>query len=143
MVFFFNDTATTEIYTLSLHDALPIFGRIECQWVSITVERTVKRHPRIDTVIQRPFDDIGELRVSGGRKHSPVPHHVADGSTAFPVGPIVRQFVGIAEGLASRARANSSGNVHLVSGHVVPQRVERSEERRVGKECRSRWSPYH
>ena len=24
IVFFFNDTATTEIYTLSLHDALPI-----------------------------------------------------------------------------------------------------------------------
>src|SRR5947208_14085612 len=28
--FFFNDTATTEIYTLSLHDALPIFERAEC-----------------------------------------------------------------------------------------------------------------
>src|SRR3712207_7656620 len=26
MSFFFNDTATTEIYTLSLHDALPILG---------------------------------------------------------------------------------------------------------------------
>src|SRR2546427_10880815 len=26
--FFFNDTATTEIYTLSLHDALPICGRL-------------------------------------------------------------------------------------------------------------------
>src|SRR3712207_7293140 len=26
LIFFFNDTATTEIYTLSLHDALPIFG---------------------------------------------------------------------------------------------------------------------
>ena len=25
--FFFNDTATTEIYTLSLHDALPIYAR--------------------------------------------------------------------------------------------------------------------
>ena len=25
VVFFFNDTATTEIYTLSLHDALPIY----------------------------------------------------------------------------------------------------------------------
>src|SRR6266704_3084453 len=25
LFFFFNDTATTEIYTLSLHDALPIF----------------------------------------------------------------------------------------------------------------------
>src|SRR5215475_12878857 len=27
--FFFNDTATTEIYTLSLHDALPIFGGVQ------------------------------------------------------------------------------------------------------------------
>src|SRR3712207_8080392 len=27
-VFFFNDTATTEIYTLSLHDALPIFAAL-------------------------------------------------------------------------------------------------------------------
>src|SRR3989339_851547 len=26
LFFFFNDTATTEIYTLSLHDALPIWG---------------------------------------------------------------------------------------------------------------------
>src|SRR5947208_8032043 len=26
LLFFFNDTAPTEIYTLSLHDALPIFG---------------------------------------------------------------------------------------------------------------------
>src|SRR5260221_13294567 len=27
--FFFNDTATTEIYTLSLHDALPIWNGLE------------------------------------------------------------------------------------------------------------------
>src|SRR5687768_18297434 len=27
LIFFFNDTATTEIYTLSLHDALPIWSR--------------------------------------------------------------------------------------------------------------------
>ena len=30
MCFFFNDTATTEIYTLSLHDALPIYGKLNC-----------------------------------------------------------------------------------------------------------------
>src|SRR5260370_30211029 len=33
-IFFFNDTATTEIYTLSLHDALPIytvFKKDSCQ----------------------------------------------------------------------------------------------------------------
>src|SRR3712207_7059735 len=35
MIFFFNDTATTEIYTLSLHDALPIFkGR---DWSEVKV----------------------------------------------------------------------------------------------------------
>src|SRR5229473_8233547 len=30
--FFFNDTATTEIYTLSLHDALPICSAISFRW---------------------------------------------------------------------------------------------------------------
>src|SRR2546430_17132628 len=34
--FFFNDTATTEIYTLSLHDALPISD----QFVRMTYTRT-------------------------------------------------------------------------------------------------------
>src|SRR6202158_6399555 len=32
--------------------------------------------------------------------------------------------------------------VHLAMRHVE-ERLLRSEERRVGKECRSRWSPYH
>src|SRR5256885_11773077 len=32
--FFFNDTATTEIYTLSLHDALPISRRSRRVWVA-------------------------------------------------------------------------------------------------------------
>ena len=31
----------------------------------------------------------------------------------------------------------------LVSGRVNQHHYLRSEERRVGKECRSRWSPYH
>ena len=32
-------------------------------------------------------------------------------------------------------------NYYLISNELVD--AERSEERRVGKECRSRWSPYH
>src|SRR5215467_4567981 len=37
---------------------------------------------------------------------------------------------------------------HLLGAHLAAQSIEaglirRSEERRVGKECRSRWSPYH
>src|SRR3712207_8461870 len=31
MIYFFNDTATTEIYTLSLHDALPISALAICK----------------------------------------------------------------------------------------------------------------
>src|SRR6266496_2297676 len=37
--FFFNDTLTTEIYTLSLHDALPIFHRSRPGCVSSPSER--------------------------------------------------------------------------------------------------------
>src|SRR3712207_8468869 len=37
--FFFNDTATTEIYTLSLHDALPILISTE-PWLSSAVVNT-------------------------------------------------------------------------------------------------------
>ena len=37
-VFFFNDTATTEIYTLSLHDALPIFRDIHLDLASERVD---------------------------------------------------------------------------------------------------------
>src|SRR2546430_11652452 len=36
--FFFNDTATTEIYTLSLHDALPISVEPACQPSTLPME---------------------------------------------------------------------------------------------------------
>ena len=43
-------------------------------------------------------------------------------------------------------RASALHNVELpliYAGLPARERRERSEERRVGKECRSRWSPYH
>src|SRR3712207_7627390 len=36
--FFFNDTATTEIYTLSLHDALPIYSEVDARLDKIGTE---------------------------------------------------------------------------------------------------------
>src|SRR5687768_18283539 len=36
--FFFNDTATTEIYTLSLHDALPIYALAETSRRMVVLE---------------------------------------------------------------------------------------------------------
>src|SRR5438128_9554940 len=43
--FFFNDTATTEIYTLSLHDALPICPTRRCSF-----PRTIRRRSRAPSV---------------------------------------------------------------------------------------------
>src|SRR3712207_7295779 len=46
-VFFFNDTATTEIYTLSLHDALPISPRTLCGGLSCVASAyPTRRRPR-------------------------------------------------------------------------------------------------
>src|SRR2546429_1148526 len=57
LFFFFNDTATTEIYTLSLHDALPISWRS----VSTSPSSTVAGGQG-----QRPGPDLGR-HVHAGR----------------------------------------------------------------------------
>src|SRR5947208_11388117 len=44
-VFFFNDTATTDIYTLSLHDALPISGEVSFA-VPVRLRATVRSKVR-------------------------------------------------------------------------------------------------
>src|SRR3989454_8606315 len=53
MIFFFNDTATTEIYTLSLHDALPIWmavrgGRDRWKQCERVRKRCIQPHHRRD-----------------------------------------------------------------------------------------------
>ena len=54
------------------------------------------------------------------------------------------------QAVAWRYRKRASGHgvlepVRHISGMALGdlQEIDRSEERRVGKECRSRWSPYH
>ena len=42
-----------------------------------------------------------------------------------------------------RSEEHTSELQSLTRGHLVCRLLLRSEERRVGKECRSRWSPYH
>src|SRR3989454_9934903 len=106
--FFFNDTATTEIYTLSLHDALPIFELLRRDHPAL-----VQRHgaPQVVRRALAVRDGGGDFRGALGRR------------------------------LCLRAS--------LADQRLEPRLLEhrdrvaaRSEERRVGKECRSRWSPY-
>src|SRR5256885_13183515 len=60
----------------------------------------------------------------------------ADATPAFPARNAFRHAARIQKARADR---------HVGNALVIrcPQNQRRSEERRVGKECRSRWSPYH
>src|SRR5256885_15735109 len=56
-----------------------------------------------------------------------------------PANPAVRTGAGG----ASTSAGTSTRNAIALSSSLAPVAESRSEERRVGKECRSRWSPYH
>src|SRR5256885_17247852 len=59
LFFFFNDTATTEIYTLSLHDALPIYKLASAPWRLGTQDTTGVTNKSADLL--RPLlDDLLE-----------------------------------------------------------------------------------
>src|SRR5258708_38312001 len=69
--FFFNDTATTEIYTLSLHDALPI---------SQGARRRRRAHQLVEAV-ERALQVVVEGRLAVGHAHAGVQRGVDRKST--------------------------------------------------------------
>ena len=50
---------------------------------------------------------------------------------------------GVGRALAAAVREALAGHAEIVQAETYSEAGVRSEERRVGKECRSRWSPYH
>src|SRR3712207_8690813 len=62
--FFFNDTATTEIYTLSLHDALPISAYVFQIYILIDLDF------RVGSIL---FTSVSRIT---GPHHTLVPHHL-------------------------------------------------------------------
>src|SRR3712207_8442176 len=73
VVFFFNDTATTEIYTLSLHDALPIYRHhVRDGLVGVHgLHLAPHRRDQFVRVALRPHDEVAR-RVAAERLHLPV-----------------------------------------------------------------------
>ena len=66
LVFFFNDTSTTEIYTLSLHDALPIYGYIPDEYLKRLAATLARIYNKADDPQRKEFvrlshDDMKEL----------------------------------------------------------------------------------
>src|SRR3712207_5705071 len=87
MFFFFNDTATTEIYTLSLHDALPI-----CGWAEVSVsDEGVGISPDFLPYVFEPF------------------RQGADGS-------LNKQGLGLGLAITREIVEGHGGGIHAVSG---------------------------
>src|SRR3989338_7415750 len=60
--FFFNDAATTEIYTLSLHDALPIFGGFVRIFGENRSEQSKQSRDTLRSFSYRLEEDTSELQ---------------------------------------------------------------------------------
>src|SRR5258708_10897786 len=56
---------------------------------------------------------------------------------------LIRAIAGMERPSAGRITLDGTDITGLPSHRVCALGIGRSEERRVGKECRSRWSPYH
>src|SRR6267154_6607410 len=73
--FFFNDTAPTEIYTLSLHDALPIFrgrSRLSCTHAVVRREPDRERSEEHTSELQSPVHLVCRLLLE---KKKTQPNH--------------------------------------------------------------------
>src|SRR3712207_7786638 len=77
MYFFFNDTATTEIYTLSLHDALPISGAsggtarpTRAAGGRAALPKGRGDGPAVDLVPDRPGDRLAQPGRGAGHRRS-------------------------------------------------------------------------
>src|SRR3712207_9306780 len=113
-VFFFKDTATTEIYTLSLHDALPISMLAGMAFANAPVAAVHALAYPIGAIFHVPHGLSNALVLMGVLRFN-LPE--AQGLYA-ELGPVLDPS---AQGLPAAEQAQRF--------------VDRSEERRVGKEC--------
>ena len=176
---FVNDTATTKIYTFSLHDALPV----------LTYIRIVRDY--ISLFFLFFCNNSGYIQLLGIKhKNNDVPTHIIFSVEAtevvlsrlslsiYAMNRYLTKGINDAEysntGIPNKTITNNNNKNNnndnssnsnpafdneqklfpLYTTHgltfmkkhnrtILSSIYERSEERRVGKECRSRWSPYH
>src|SRR2546422_1183486 len=176
--FFFNDTATTEIYTLSLHDALPILkdrsnespGEDPCPELAYRAGvwrfdatkdgQTQANGTRFATSIRNAvglaFAPSGELYATQHGRDQLGQNWPKLFTLEQNAEKPSEEFFKLSEGddygwpycyhdpeLGHLVLAPEYGGDGKTVGRCKDKKEPRSEERRVGKECRSRWSPYH
>src|SRR5256885_149266 len=144
---------TTAVAHVDVHTESEAAKNFSCRAVRqppVTVaDRNVENPVGRDTIFFffQAEDGIRDYKVTGVQ------------TCALPISPKLREeevlHVNEADGLIERAVAQRVARVardaddlqvffdRLQRGEDRNVRARRSEERRVGKECRSRWSPYH
>src|SRR3546814_9374780 len=94
------------------------------------------------------YDDYSYFFFSSRRRHTRCALVTGVQTCALPI--LDEDVLGDAQAVLAHAFEELLGRQDLAAGdagHVGDEALDRSEERRVGKECdstcRSRWSPYH
>src|ERR1017187_4193316 len=107
------------------------------------------------TTTWAPVDNSGSpisarINGSGQRVATPVSAQVTSGAFSLVVADTaltnpsnICYLVTVTDNLTGNAELNKGFTCLQPAGSGTAVTGSRSEERRVGKECRSRWSPYH
>ena len=117
------DTKTRLVYMLSTRDPLQTYGHIETE--SEGMEK--------------------DIHANGNLKKAGVAILISD-KIDFKIKPITRDKEGHFIMIKGSIQEEDITMVNIYAPNIGAPRYKRqmrSEERRVGKECRSRWSPYH
>src|SRR3712207_8230021 len=128
-------------------DAMPILTDVQWSAIEPLIEAVRPQTGRELTNLRRTVEAI-VWRMQNGAKWRAIPAELgpwwmaAQTFSRPDLHPLVQ-----ARGLGAPLRGRQGGGLaragHGLHGRHHPPGAARSEERRVGKECRSRWSPYH
>ena len=130
-------------------DGLSLAGAIAQELVETTRSLTLfATHYFELTQLAVNLKEAANVHVSAAQTRSKIVflHEIEEGPASRSYGIAVAQLAGVPAPVVRRARAMLTKLENREAAIDSPQADlfgDRSEERRVGKECRSRWSPYH
>src|SRR5256885_14387563 len=141
LFFFFNDPAPPEIYPLPLHDALPI-SIVPTKPMANQHDLALAYSPGVAA----PCEEIVKAPAAAFKytARGNLVAVISNGTAVLGLGDIgALASKPVMEGKAGLFKKFAGVDVFDIEINEKDPQKLRSEERRVGKECRSRWSPYH